>query len=269
MYWKPLAISMPSEGSVTGRPRPRNDSVASSAIELATCTVATTISGGRQFGRMCRNTTRASGQRRRQRRLDIVLGALGRGGAVGGAGEIGVLRRYQRGDQLPSCPGRAAPTSTNASRIAGNDSCRSMIRMMKRLDAPADDRPRCVPSVAPSAKRDRAGHRGRPGSRCAGRRGWPRRDRGPARRCRASGCSRRGRRSPAGGAHPQHELGEIVRVLRRDQRRRTASSTITSNHDERARPRRGSRGTRARCAPWERPRPSCACRTRRRGSSAA
>ena len=73
MYWKPLAISMPSEGSVGGRPRPRNDSVASSAIELAICTVATTISGGRQFGRMWRKTTRARRQRRRQRGLDILL----------------------------------------------------------------------------------------------------------------------------------------------------------------------------------------------------
>ncbi len=35
-------------------PSPRNDSVASSAIELATCTVATTISGGMQLGRMWR-----------------------------------------------------------------------------------------------------------------------------------------------------------------------------------------------------------------------
>jgi hypothetical protein len=33
--------------------------VASSAIELAICTVATTISGGMQFGSRCRNTTRA------------------------------------------------------------------------------------------------------------------------------------------------------------------------------------------------------------------
>ena len=59
MYWKPLAISMPSDGSDTGSPRPRKDRVASSAIELATCTVATTISGGRQLGNTCRNATRA------------------------------------------------------------------------------------------------------------------------------------------------------------------------------------------------------------------
>ena len=32
-----------SDGSDTGIPRPRNDKVASSAIELATCTVATSV----------------------------------------------------------------------------------------------------------------------------------------------------------------------------------------------------------------------------------
>ena len=50
MNSKPLAISSPSEGSVTGTPTPRKDSVASSAMACATCTVATTISGGRQLG---------------------------------------------------------------------------------------------------------------------------------------------------------------------------------------------------------------------------
>ena len=44
-------------GSVTGRPRPRKLSVASSEIALAICTVATTISGGRQFGSRWRSTT--------------------------------------------------------------------------------------------------------------------------------------------------------------------------------------------------------------------
>jgi hypothetical protein len=58
MYWKPLAISMPSEGSVGGSPSPRKDSVASSEMAFATCTVPTTISGGRQFGSRCRTTTR-------------------------------------------------------------------------------------------------------------------------------------------------------------------------------------------------------------------
>lgn len=36
---------------------PRKDSVASSEIAEATCTVATTISGGSEFGKMCRVTT--------------------------------------------------------------------------------------------------------------------------------------------------------------------------------------------------------------------
>ena len=40
MYSKPLEISRPSEGSVSGRPTPRNDSVASSAMACAICTVA-------------------------------------------------------------------------------------------------------------------------------------------------------------------------------------------------------------------------------------
>ena len=51
---------MPSEGSDTGSPSPRKDKVASSAIELAICTVATTISGGMQLGNTWRNATRAA-----------------------------------------------------------------------------------------------------------------------------------------------------------------------------------------------------------------
>ncbi len=47
---------MPKDGSVTGRPRPRNESVASSAMALAIWTVATTIKGGRQLGKRCLNT---------------------------------------------------------------------------------------------------------------------------------------------------------------------------------------------------------------------
>src|SRR5262249_53219616 len=54
-YWpesrklNPFAIRRPSDGWVIGRPRPRNDSVASSVIAAATCTAARTISGGRQL----------------------------------------------------------------------------------------------------------------------------------------------------------------------------------------------------------------------------
>ena len=59
-------MSSPSEGSVIGRPRPRKDRVASSAIAAATCTVATTISGGRQLGSIWRNTIRG-GESARQR----------------------------------------------------------------------------------------------------------------------------------------------------------------------------------------------------------
>src|SRR5215207_2848585 len=84
MYWKPLAISMPSDGSVGGRPSPKNDSVASSEMAFATCSVATTISGGSEFGSRWRKTMRAPGS----------------GGAERGAGEIGVLRRDERRDQL-------------------------------------------------------------------------------------------------------------------------------------------------------------------------
>ena len=58
MYWNPLAMSMPSEGSVGGRPRPRKDKVASSEMEFAICTVATTMSGGSEFGSKWRKTMR-------------------------------------------------------------------------------------------------------------------------------------------------------------------------------------------------------------------
>jgi hypothetical protein len=40
--------------------------VDSSAIALATCTVATTMSGGRQFGSRCLNTTRHFGSARQR-----------------------------------------------------------------------------------------------------------------------------------------------------------------------------------------------------------
>ena len=127
---------------------------------LATCTVATTISGGRQLGSTWRKTTRARRQRRRQRRLDVVLAALGRGGAMRGAGEIGVLRRRPARRSAASCPGRAAPTSTSASRIAGKDSCRSTMRMISASTRPptkaasdaerrADGRARCAPAISP------------------------------------------------------------------------------------------------------------------------
>ena len=55
---KPFEMRSPSDGEVIGMPSPRNESVASSAIAWATCTVATTMSGGRQLGRMWRNSTR-------------------------------------------------------------------------------------------------------------------------------------------------------------------------------------------------------------------
>lgn len=58
MNSKPFAISMPSEGWVTGTPMPRNDSVASSAIACARSIVAITMSGGMQLGSRCRNTMR-------------------------------------------------------------------------------------------------------------------------------------------------------------------------------------------------------------------
>ena len=49
---------MPSDGSVTGTPTPRNDSVASSAMACARSMVAITISGGMQLGSTWRNSTR-------------------------------------------------------------------------------------------------------------------------------------------------------------------------------------------------------------------
>jgi hypothetical protein len=50
IYSYPLEINSPNEGSVIGKPTPRNERVASNVIANATLTVATTISGGRQFG---------------------------------------------------------------------------------------------------------------------------------------------------------------------------------------------------------------------------
>ena len=43
---------------MAGSPRPRNDSVASSAMACATWTVPTTISGGSAFGSRCLSTMR-------------------------------------------------------------------------------------------------------------------------------------------------------------------------------------------------------------------
>ena len=56
-----------------GTPRPRNDSVASSAMARATCTVATTISGGRQFGSRWRKMMRRRRQREAFGGLDVFL----------------------------------------------------------------------------------------------------------------------------------------------------------------------------------------------------
>ena len=100
MYSKPLAISRPSDGSVTGTPRPRKDSVASSAMARATCTVATTISGGRQLGSRWRNTMRARRQREAARRLDVFLAPLDQRRAAHGARVVGPLHRDQRDDDL-------------------------------------------------------------------------------------------------------------------------------------------------------------------------
>src|SRR5690348_9948107 len=58
MYWNPLEISMPREGSVTGTPTPRNDSTASREMACARSMVTMTISGGRQFGKMWRHNMR-------------------------------------------------------------------------------------------------------------------------------------------------------------------------------------------------------------------
>src|SRR3546814_15140461 len=49
---------MPSDGSVTGTPTPRKDSVASSAMACARSMVAITISGGMQLGKTWRHKTR-------------------------------------------------------------------------------------------------------------------------------------------------------------------------------------------------------------------
>ena len=51
---------MPREGCVTGRPSPRKDSAASAMMAPATWVVATTISGERILGRICRRTMAAS-----------------------------------------------------------------------------------------------------------------------------------------------------------------------------------------------------------------
>ena len=68
---------MPSDGCVSGRPSPRNDSVASSAIEFATCTVATTISGGSAVRQQVAEDDARAGSGVDERRLDVVLAALG------------------------------------------------------------------------------------------------------------------------------------------------------------------------------------------------
>jgi hypothetical protein len=62
--------------------------------------VATTISGGRQFGRRWRNMMRASARPRQMRRLDIFAPALDQGGAAHGAGVVGPLHDDQRDDDL-------------------------------------------------------------------------------------------------------------------------------------------------------------------------
>ena len=54
-----MLIIVPSDGEVGGTPTPRNDSVASSEIEFATCTVATTISGSRTTSSHSRGTRNA------------------------------------------------------------------------------------------------------------------------------------------------------------------------------------------------------------------
>ena len=61
---KPLAMSNPREGSVTGTPTPRKLSVASSAMAEAIWIVATTSTGPRQFGRMWTKMTRRLGKPR-------------------------------------------------------------------------------------------------------------------------------------------------------------------------------------------------------------
>ncbi len=55
-------ISEPSDGLVTGMPRPRNDRAASLMMALATCTVEMTSTGERVLGRMCRHMMRMRGR---------------------------------------------------------------------------------------------------------------------------------------------------------------------------------------------------------------
>ena len=79
-----------------GTPSPRNDSVASSAMADAICSVATTTSGGRQLGSRCRNTMRDVDSPEPASGFDVVLLPLDQRRRADGARVVGPLHGDQR-----------------------------------------------------------------------------------------------------------------------------------------------------------------------------
>ena len=90
---------MPSEGLVTGMPRPRKESAASAMMAPAICVVATTISGERILGRMWRQTMPKLLPPERPPGAHIVLGRLDLGRGARRAGEIGPFGKADDDDQ--------------------------------------------------------------------------------------------------------------------------------------------------------------------------
>ena len=108
---------MPREGCVTGRPSPRKDSAASAMMAPATWVVATTISGERILGRICRRTMAASRAPRARAARNMVFGRFNECSGLRSPGEIGPFgepdHEHQEGHgQAPK--GLAAETSEQA-----------------------------------------------------------------------------------------------------------------------------------------------------------
>ena len=134
-YWEPLAIKRPSDGDVGGRPRQRNDRVASSVMAEATCSAATAISGVRQFGSRCRKMMRGLES---PRQVTASMYSLRRSTSA----MLRAMRAVWAHCTVISAmmilprPGPVRASRISAISTGGNDSCMSTSRMMKPSTLP-------------------------------------------------------------------------------------------------------------------------------------
>ena len=131
------ASMVPHSGVGGCAPMPRKPSAAASRMALEKDSVACTISGARQFGRMVTSISRRRPGAGDLGRDDIFAVLLGHHRGARQAGEMR-LQHERDGDHRVDRPGPRIATSTSASSSDGKARMMSMTRMIDGVDPAAE-----------------------------------------------------------------------------------------------------------------------------------